>query len=488
MWIGCDSLRLFLVSCFFGFLLNAYDLFAFTFSIDEEVRTVRTVPELESHLVGMGRWAAFLLDQFLIGGAPVPVVPVILCVLATAGAYTAISTAWEPRVQLSHYLAAPFATAFPTLLHLYGFADFGYVAAIGMLFAGVGFRLLGTPSRSYLGAGGAFTLAAATYTPVVLIPLIAGLVPYPQRTFAEQCRDLLRITVTLGAALIMASIIWVVWLKVRSIPIVYVQDVLQPAKLAERPWAVIVDTANYVRRVLFGRADGLYPGRLHALAATFIVAASAVVLKRNRVAILLLTCAVLLPFAPVLLAGGDLPHRSLLGLPLALAGLVFTACRTEVKVLRGVLCVLVAYCTLQFAVIGARSYYATYIAWLNDRALAIRIFSRIESLSGSSPARVEFVGVPTFAPSPQRPPIQGPLGSSFFRWDGGSPQRIQVFLQTLGLGVELIDNARRHALWPRIRQMPEWPAEDSVALIDGVIVVKFSDYTPQQRNNYGLPS
>ena len=34
----------------------------------------------------------------------------------------------------------------------------------------------------------------------------------------------------------------------------------------------------------------------------------------------------------------------------------------------------------------------------------------------------------------------------------------------------------------RAIDMPEWPAEGSVALVDGVIVVKLGRYTPTQRN------
>ena len=45
---------------------------------------------------------------------------------------------------------------------------------------------------------------------------------------------------------------------------------------------------------------------------------------------------------------------------------------------------------------------------------------------------------------------------------------------------------QRLSLLDRIKAMPAWPADGSVQRIDGVFIVKFSDYSQGQRIRYEL--
>jgi hypothetical protein len=91
--------------------------------------------------------------------------------------------------------------------------------------------------------------------------------------------------------------------------------------------------------------------------------------------------------------------------------------------------------------------------------------------------------------SPNFPRVQSStLGASFFEWDGGSPGRIMSFMASLGYELIWISPQQRAALRTRINAMPSWPDQGSVRLLDGIVVVKFSDYSPGQHRILQLPN
>jgi hypothetical protein len=187
----------------------------------------------------------------------------------------------------------------------------------------------------------------------------------------------------------------------------------------------------------------------------------------------------------VAINGGYLSYRNLLGVPLGIAALVFTAMSaTRLRLARAVLVLLSAVCLFGFANSANRLFYARSLVVEADRDLADRIVDRIHALGvvpESSPTAVEFVGAHQMQESPVFPRISSStLGASFFEWEGGNPRRIAIFMRSMGYDLRPITAQQLEPLPERIKMMPLWPGEGSVRYIDGVIVVKFTDYTDLQ--------
>jgi hypothetical protein len=72
-------------------------------------------------------------------------------------------------------------------------------------------------------------------------------------------------------------------------------------------------------------------------------------------------------------------------------------------------------------------------------------------------------------------------GVSFFEHDGGSAYRMSYYWRVLGIeGFSPHVLSEVPAAQAAAATMPDWPAPDSVKLVDGVVVVRFGAPTPGQ--------
>ena len=80
--------------------------------------------------------------------------------------------------------------------------------------------------------------------------------------------------------------------------------------------------------------------------------------------------------------------------------------------------------------------------------------------------------------------IQGQvMGQSIFDWDASvapipywSTRRALGFLHTLGADYDCVPKNRMEEALGYSENMPEWPAQGSVQIQDGMVIVKLSDY------------
>jgi len=479
------------LSCFaFGLVVYGFDLFVFTFSIDEEVNTF--LSNLEKSAVMQGRWGLYILMSLF---SPIPIVPVVsqlIQLTALSASYVIISIAWQKDIGVAHFAAAPFAIGFPTLVHLMGFSHIANIVMLGLAFSSLSLFLINAAGwRGTLLAIPILTLAFAIYQPIILYTISSCIVLVGLSSFNLKIKDLFRTSLAFAGAIVVSILFYFIvlkiWLHIIGLENKYIDHFVKINLLMSNTKEIVQRTAMFGSAMLLGTSD-IFPGRLILIGPTLVLGAVLAWWNVGCRTALVLGAAILVPLGAPLFSGGDLPYRTLLALPIALAGLIFVAARSRSH-LRTILVILSAYCALHFALIGNRLYYASYLAWLNDRALANRVIMRIEALEfRPSPVILEVVGIPKFATSPQRPVVRSStLGASFFQWDGGNPSRIKLFLKTMGYEVELISHDQRLAMYKKVNQMPRWPALESVRLVDGVVVVKFSDYTAEQRNRDGLP-
>ena len=485
------ALKLFLACWLICVAVYGYDLFVFTFSIDEESNTF--LGDQEIGWLTSGRWGGYILSVLFFPPPPVPVVPQLVAISGLAAAYVISACTWRREIGAAHFIAAPFALGFPILINLMGFAHVADVVMIGLaLMALAVFILHAAARRGPLLAIPLMTFAFSIYQPVALYGpttfLILAALSYSRLGLGELSRRFLRFALCFIASVLLAELILKIWLYVRGIEFQYGDQFIRFDLFALYPIEILQRTVAFSIAMFMGFSE-IFPGGLLILGPTLALAGLMALWAWGWRAGLMLIAALCVPaFAPMI-NGGTLPYRTLLALPIAVAGLVFAAACAPIRA-RMLFAVLSAYCALQFALIGNRMNYAAYLAWLNDRALADRLIARIEAIEPQPHGiTLEVVGMPQFADSPQRPVIHSStLGASFFRWDDGNEVRIALFLKTMGYDVNETPPDKHLTLFDRVRQMPSWPAEGAVQLIDGVVVVKFSDYTRPQRVRYGLPA
>ena len=65
------------------------------------------------------------------------------------------------------------------------------------------------------------------------------------------------------------------------------------------------------------------------------------------------------------------------------------------------------------------------------------------------------------------------IGSSFFDWDGGHPKRIVYFMRLIGYtDINLMEQDKRRSVVELYKNMPIWPARNSIKVSGNVILVK----------------
>jgi hypothetical protein len=287
--------------------------------------------------------------------------------------------------------------------------------------------------------------------------------------------------------------------RVTGIELDYVEGFIQIDALLHDPKAILGRTLRFAWSMLSGSAD-VYLEKGRIVAVTLLLAALLALVGAWRACrsagdiVLLLSIVAGFVIVPLLVPAtnvGAVSYRHLLGVPVAFAGLVFMAATTKTpRIARPLLAVLCGVCLLGFVNTANRLIYEQSLVAAADRDLATRIMERAALLGfavGDRPIRAEFAGARAMPPSPSLPRVgSSTLGASFFEWDGGNPWRIAAFMRSLGFIVTIVTPAERAALHSRIAAMPSWPDRAAVQDIDGVLVVKLSDYTPMQRQRYGL--
>ena len=191
------------------------------------------------------------------------------------------------------------------------------------------------------------------------------------------------------------------------------------------------------------------------------------------------------PLSLHLLNAGYMPPRTVLGVPFVLAGLVFAASFKSHRSLNLVLGVLVLACFFKFALVNSRYALTNQLNWKADQDLSLLVLQRVNSAlqrfpEHSPPYPVVLVG--------QLRPPESPLyfrrdviGSSFYYENGGSTIRmVSLWRSMRHFDFRQATDAEALAAAEKAVSMPVWPADGSVDVVNGVIVVKIGEYAAHQ--------
>jgi glucosyltransferase GtrII-like protein len=493
-------------------LCFGFELFNFNFSIDEELHAAGIIRPDE--WLAQGRWGMYLLTRFLLPFPVTPVVPVAVALVSYVASITLLLAAWGVGSPLARLLAGSMAIAFPGLAFIFTFSTMNFGVGIGFLLLSIGALLITRPSRGelLLGAvafGGALSIYQAFAFAAVSAAGFAVVLAMIQRSEGGTTRAVPanRLALRWLSALIAGACLYAVaqkaLLAMSGRRIGYVTGYWDAAFLIDQPWTVLSRMASSVWAVYMGTSE-IYVEPLAPLGwlvgiSVLLALAAAVRLPGTWVSrltmLLALAVALVAPFALNLTYKGMTLPRTLLGVPIALCGLVLVGWRSTPRGFRVLLAILVAVTVLRFSVATNRLLNAGQLGLLADRALAAQLVERIEALGakagGPRIQALELVGFHEWPKSPLFFKIET-LGGSFFEWEQGNGYRVRPFLATMGAGV--LGPARPEQMASVVQAalgMPVWPDPGSVENVDGVAVVKLGPYSDQQRRDicrrYGLP-
>ena len=476
-------------------LVYGFELFNFNLTIDEEVHAFGMAPSV---WIEQGRWGMYLLNRFLLPYTIVPVVPLFIALISQILAALFLVEGWRITSKTDQMLLGAVFLAYPGIAYMYTFSTINYGIGVGLFC--VGLALLSfeqLPGWGRLAALIPAAFAVAIYqgfivalTAVFLVSYVIHLLNAKRRAFQDL---LVSAGIVLGGTLIYYLIhkVLVTFFVPESS---YVGEYFDFASLQTNLTQVLASIATVIIGVYSGGKE-IYGIRAWALLALIsaVIAGFGYSLVRSKLSLLqkmlaaaLLIFLFLLPFLTGLLMGGYIAMRFLVALPVVLSGLVALGATFRNTIFRSVLVILTALCVLQFAVSTNHLFAASHIALQEDRLIAANLIKSIEQAkyqAGTEEVRyVEMVGYLRQPANALNPKIET-FGASYFQWDQGNVDRMLFFLRTLGYeGLSALPGEKRGDYIDRANEMPNWPREGSVTVVEDTVLIKFAPYSNAQKN------
>lgn len=478
------------------FLVYGVEISNFGLSIDEEIATFL----VDSGLgwVQQGRWGMALLNLALPNFEAIPLLSTILfgagLVFAT---WRAICDFSLTRPQA--YLFAAVHVGFPVWLHIVQFNTLAGGFGFGLAAAVLGGAAAARGGRSGMVAGAlliAFatavyqTLAIYTVLYIVLCVHTVSLVPGAAKnaTLRTMVSRLAVAAATWIAGLVLYWSVQKITLTLAHVDMTYVSGFIQLDKLRADPragaWTILMSMKSLLGgsnpTYLSWGAGILFLSWLGLLPVAFLSPESRHDwLTQWRWVLAVAIIGICLFAVTVILSLGSLPLRAHVLLPLLAAWLASRCACIPLPALRWTA---IGYFTVVAGSIGASLFYTDQVVHAADSALTQRLIPEIEKAGNGVGYKIPFtlVGEHAF-------PISGQLqrseifGTSFYEQDGANVYRVAALMRLQGAsGLVPIPLSHRLDLLPAARAMPSWPAEGSVRLVNGVVVVKLGGPTSRQ--------
>lgn len=197
------------------------------------------------------------------------------------------------------------------------------------------------------------------------------------------------------------------------------------------------------------------------------------------------------PFSAELVSNGPVLLRSMIYLPMMILVLVaFAAVGVSgipqilwKKVLITLVASLVLLAVVGQATISNRMFAAAATMYSADQNLAFAIGQEKDRLTDGA----QWTSLPLAVsgehiwPQGVLTPTREVLGSSFFKWDGGSPTRISAFLRSQGVQAHAANATEIHKAWAWLAEMPKYPQPGWIDVRDGILLLNFGPKTSFQQ-------
>jgi len=487
-------------------LVYGVEIFSFGISIDEEAASFHGEDKGSSWLQ-QGRWAMALLAFVL---PPFEAIPLLSTLLFGAGL---VFSAWRAfhDFSLSRLQSCFFAAVyvgFPVWLHIAQFSTLAAGFGFGIAAAALGGGAVASGHRAGLIRGalliGFATAVYQTLALYALVYIVCCLHATPRQettqsgdertTRAAPLAQILKAGLGWFSGLMLYLVVQKASLALSGQQISYINSFIQLDSLRANPLMSLGAALDYFRSLamgtnatyLFWGAGILFLPWVGLLPLSLFTDA-----RRARTHFLewlgvLAVCAlcVAIIMLPIILSASSLPLRAHVAFPL-LAAWLASRCGTSWAARVPLLTwSAILYFVVVAGSIGSSLFYVDQVVRRADAALTARLVPAIQQKAGNLSAAqhipVIIVGVQSFKFDGQFQRAEL-FGTSFYEHDAGNIYRVVFYMRLLGVtGIQPVRLLERPAIIPIVKDMPIWPAEESVKLVDGVVVVKLSEPTPEQ--------
>lgn len=477
-----------------GVIGYGFELFNFNLTIDEEVHAFTIAPSV---WIAQGRWGMYLLNKFVLPYTVLPFLPLFLALLFHVFAALLLLDSWNVISKTDRMVIGAIFVAYPGIVYMYTFSTINYGIGVGLFCTGLSvlaFERLRGWKRGLAVVPAAFAIAIHQGFLVALVA--AFIVNYifhqidgKKRAFADLLFS--AIVVMVGATAYYLIQKFLVHFFVSESD--YVASFFDMQYSQSNLKLVLTNICNYMIRVYSGD-KGIYGVQIGVL---WILICGSIIgfvlnLLHSNVSIIKKIIAgsffillLLLPFMTGIFLEGNLAMRFLIALPIVLAGLVRFGLVGNHKIFRTVIVTISVFGVLQFATSTNHLFAASNLALQTDRVIATNLIKSIEESKYRADSKeikyLEMIGYLDL-PSTELIPKTETFGASFFQWDQGNVSRVVLFLKTLGYqGITALPVERKGLFIEQAQNMPSWPEEGSVTVVEDTALVKFSDYSYSQK-------
>lgn len=478
------------------FLIFGYELFHFSLSIDEEIHTFITGLQMAHTWLEQGRWGMSLL---LLVFPPISALPMVSTAIGGAGLIVAAAhlVSYYRIDGLSRHVLAVSLITSPVWPHIVQFNPLFWGVGIGVALCAIGVRLLADSRWLMRLVGvGALALASGIYQVLTLVAVVMVLGKYIRPGGEELGQSpwpaAVRMISLVGASAGMYLGINYVAMWVTGAGMAYVDMYWRVSEYLADPIGAFLISLRASASWILG-SHPIYLGyglAFVVLPFLGILFAVAKMPRKERDTCLLRAFSLFGILAavslPVFVSVGWAPARSLVALPFMSAVLAVCIPLRSPLTQRAATAYLVVLVALSMWA-SATLFYSDHVMRERDRVVGEALLARLDNLRvPGEPMRFTLVG--KLEPSVPHDPVRRVevFGASFFEWDGGNVWRVYFYLRILGAhDLHPVDIAQLPEVASKSEGMPMWPAAGSVALIDGVAVIKLSPLTYEQRYRLG---
>lgn len=492
-----ENANLILVLAVVALCAYGFELFQLNLTIDEEMHATYTAPTLD--WISQGRWGMYLLNRLLLPYTIIPFVPLFTALVFHIMAALLTLESWNVTSNPDRFVAGAIYVTFPTLAYMYTFSTINYGV-------GIGFFCVALSSFIYAKQQGwkrflailpaSFAIAIYQgFIPVLAAVFLVYLLCTQIRAERSLVMEILWIAGVLFLSLLMYYVVQRLILIFGVVPgLTYITGFFDPGFFQRYSRMVWNRVWTYSLVPVYSGKEAIYAMKLTGLRLLMVVSFLGFLMNvfRSRlsafnrvIALLFWIVLLILPFVSGFLMQFALSNRFLLALPTVISGVVMLGMLNGSRLFKLFVAVLATYCILQFVTSTNHLFASSHLALEADRLLASRLITRIEDAqaeAGMPPVRyIEIIGYYGRPPTELIPKIET-FGASFFEWDGGSPYRIAVFLETMGLPrLELLTLDQRAQMVSIADLMSAWPHKDSIRIVNETVLVKFGDYSYSQK-------
>jgi len=478
-----------IIICAYGF-----ELFNFNLSIDEEIPIYRA-PSL--YFVSMGEWGSYFVNRFILPDAIIPFVPLFLALVFQGISAFLLLSSWDSVSKIEKILFGGVMLIFPTNAYMYCFSMSSYQLGFGYLCTALSIFIFSKAPKFYK----YLSILPAAFA----IGIYLGFVPCLVSVFLmyivflwikAKCINW-RMLFEMSAVLILSVVVDYViqrivffWLKA---PVNgYIESYFSLGTIIPQFSTILKNLYAFLYSIYSGNPS-VYADKIKVLPYIIILSILGSWYKILRSGLSILSKIILLvsipvilfiPFSPGILLSGYIPLRSLLALPLVIAGVIVIALKDNRKVIQYVIVLFVIAGIFEFIVSNNHLFLSGNLALEADRLLASRIVDRIDQARETVQGPVAYFEVVGYLDPDYSGIIHNSeeFGASFFEWDEGSAYRIINFLQTIGFsGYNVADLDTRAEIVAFAESMPDWPASGSVGIYKDTVILKLSPYSDDQK-------